>query len=244
MLKFMLSSVTFVALTFSGAYLGTGEGMHGIQALASSSTDYRVEAAKPMRRIVIGIDLSASNPITTDPGFASKVASRVRDMITSLGFASEVHVRTFGSYNDSGNSFYYDAKLSIRSRPETVAGEVSKLIANTPALVKAGRWHAQSTTNILAFLDNASHSFGCDGMQTDVVLASDGLEDSEYAHLQRAGAHLPPPSGVPFKGCSGLYIFGLGRGQRSAAHTIDIRDQWTHWATAAGFKTFTGLNDW
>ena len=51
-------------------------------------------------------------------------------------------------------------------------------------------------------------------------------------------------SGVPFKGCSGLYIFGLGRGQKSAEHTIDVRNQWQRWATAAGFTSFTGLNDW
>ena len=59
-----------------------------------------------------------SNPITSDPGFAAKVAERVRGMIVDLGFASEVYVRTFGSYNDSGNTFYYNAKLSVHAGPK------------------------------------------------------------------------------------------------------------------------------
>jgi hypothetical protein len=242
--KLPLALVTVTAMTFSGAYLGVGEGMPGIKALASSSRDSRVEAAKPTRRLIIGIDLSKSNPITVDRGFANKVANRVRGMIEELGFASEIYVRTFGAYNSADNSFYYDAKLSIRSRPDAVASEVSKLIASAPALVAAGRWRAQSTTNVLAFLDNAVHSFGCAGMPTDVVLASDGLEDSEYARLKTPGAQLPMPRSRAFSGCQGLYIFGLGRGQKSPARTIELRNQWRRWAQAAGFSSFTGLNDW
>jgi hypothetical protein len=242
--KLPLALITATAVTFGGTYLGVGKGMGGIYALASTSRDSRVEATKPTRRLIIGIDLSRSNPITDDPGFAAKVAQRVRGMIESLGFASEIYVRTFGSYNSSANAFYYDAKLSIRSRPDAVAAEVAKLISSTPALIKSGRWRAQNTTNVLAFLDNAAHSFGCSGMPTDVVLASDGLEDSEYAHMKRPGAQLPQPRSRAFNGCQGLYIFGLGRGQESPAHTIELRNQWQRWAHAAGFSSFTGLNDW
>jgi hypothetical protein len=242
--KLPLALVTATAVAFSGAYLGMGEGMNGIRVLASASRDSRVEATKPTRRLIIGIDLSRSNPLTADPGFAAKVAQRVRGMIEGMGFASEIHVRTFGAYNATENSFYYDAKLSIRSRPDAVAAEVAKLISSTPALVRAGRWRAQNTTNVLAFLDNAAHSFGCDGMPTDVVLASDGMEDSEYANMKRPGSQLPPPAGKPFRGCQQLYIFGLGQGQASPAHTIELRNQWQRWAAAAGFSAFTGLNDW
>ena len=244
MTRISLALVTAAAIAFCVVYLGVGDGMAGFQAFASSSNDSRVEATRPARRIVIGIDLTRSNPIIDDRGFASKVAARVRTMIERLGFASEVHVRTFGAYNATENSFYYDAKISIHSRPDVVAAEVAKLIASTPILVEAGKWHAQDTTNVLAFLDNAAHSFGCDGMPTDVVLASDGMEDSEYVRLKRPGAQLPAPQGAPFKGCQGLYIFGLGQGQTSPAHTIEMRNQWQRWASAAGFATFTGLNDW
>jgi hypothetical protein len=242
--KIPLALVTATAVAFGGTYVGVGKGMGGIYALASSSRDSRVEATKPTRRIIIGIDLSRSNPITDDPGFAAKVAQRVRGMIEGMGFASEIYVRTFGAYNSNANSFYYDAKLSIRSRPDVVAAEVAKLISSTPALIRAGRWRAQNTTNVLAFLDNAANSFGCNGMPTDVVLASDGLEDSEYAHMKRPGAQLPAPRSRAFRGCQGLYIFGLGRGQDSPAHTIELRNQWQRWAQAAGFVSFTGLNDW
>jgi|GEM_PF-604004 len=238
-----LAFVTVFTLAFSGVYLGTPGGFSGMAALASTS-DVRLEAEKPKKRLVIGIDLSQSNPIVDDAAFAKKLADRVSDTITGMGFASEVHVRTFGSYETSANNFHYDAVLSIHQRPEAVAAEVAKLIASTPALVEKGIWRAQAKTNILAFLDNASVSFGCAGMPTTIVLLSDGMEDSEYAHLAKPNAELPMPDGTPFKGCSELQVLGLGQGQDSPEKTRQLRATWTRWAHEAGFASFIGLNDW
>ena len=134
--------------------------------------------------------------------------------------------------------------LSTRSRPQQVAADVRKLIAGTPLLVKSGKWKAQSHTNILAFLDNVSQSIGCSGMKTTIILASDGIEDSEYAHLARRRSHLPAPDGRPFAGCAELQILGLGQGTRSPMETVRLRQDWSGWARAAGFKQFQGLNDW
>src|ERR1700761_705348 len=80
------------------------------------------------RRIVIGIDLSKSNPLIDNPPFAAKVAARVADAVRRLGFASEGHVRTFGNFDATSNPFYFDTVISTRVRPETVAAEVQKLI--------------------------------------------------------------------------------------------------------------------
>ncbi len=77
----------------------------------------------------------------------------------------------------------YDAVLSVRQRPANVAADIQRLIAGVPELVRSGRFRAQNNTNILAFLDNVSQSIGCRGMPTTVVLASDGIEDSDYARL-------------------------------------------------------------
>jgi hypothetical protein len=203
-----------------------------------------VLAADAPSRIIVGIDLSQSNPLTENEAFALKVGQRVAAAISDLGPASEVYVRTLGSYGDATNTFAYDAVISVRQRPETVAAEVERLISGTPLLIQRGAWQAQMHTNILAFLDNAVHSFGCTDMQTHIVIASDGLEDSEYTRLSRSGATLPPPSPETFAGCASLQILGLGQGQNSPQKTIELRDTWQEWADAAGFESFSGLNDW
>jgi hypothetical protein len=202
------------------------------------------DAAIAPRRIIIGLDISKSNPLVDNAAFADKVAVRISNIVKGLGMASEVHVRTFGSYDASSNNFYYDARISARNRPEVVAAEIRKLIAGTPLLVKSGKWVSQSNTNILAFLDNVSQSIGCAGMPTTVVLASDGIEDSEYVRLQKTDAHLPAPPGRPFRGCTEMQILGIGQGTRSPTVTTRLRAEWTRWADAAGFGHFTGLNDW
>lgn len=196
------------------------------------------------RRLVIGIDLSKSNPLIDNPAFAAKVAKRVAGEVRKLGFASEVHVRTFGNFDASSNTFEFDAVISTRARPENVAAEIQKLIAGTPLLVDRGKWLAQDNTNIVAFLDNAVSSIGCAGMPTTVILASDGVEDSEYARLGLEDSHLPDPQGHPLRGCAELQILGVGQGTRSPVETMRLRAQWTRWAQAAGFARFLGLNDW
>lgn len=229
----MLAAATAVALGMGGAYAET-----------RMAANFNEQAHLAPQRIVIGLDISRSNPLVTDPAFAAKVGTRIADQIAKLGFASEVHVRTLGNYDASSNAFYYDAILSVRNRPENVAAEVERLVSGTPLLVKRGKWKAQGHTNILAFLDNARESIGCDGMPTIIILASDGIEDSEYAHLARRNSHLPTPDGKEFAGCTALEILGLGQGTRSPIETVRLRKEWTGWAKAAGFSEFQGLNDW
>ncbi len=240
MMRLMLAVVTGLGLGAGGAY-----------AVHVAATAPQIEPAAytdqvdlTPRRIVIGLDLSKSNPLVADPDFAAKVATRISRVVARLGFRSEVHVRTLGNYDASSNDFYYDAVLSTRSRPQQVAAAVHKLIAGTPLLVKSGKWKAQDHTNILAFLDNVSQSIGCSGMPTTIILASDGIEDSEYAHLARASSHLPQPQGHPFAGCTELQILGIGQGTRSPTETVRLRQDWAGWAKSAGFKQFQGLNDW
>ena len=229
-----------LAVATAGALVGGG-------ALAmqvdSSQADLEGSALHP-QRVIIGLDLSKSNPLIDDPAFAAKVGARIAGMVRNLGFASEVHVRTFGNYDAVSNNFAYDVVLSVRERPENVAAEVQKLVPGTPMLVKTGRWRAQDNTNILAFLDNVSHGIGCAGMPTTIVLASDGIEDSSYARLYRLDAELPTPEGHPFAGCAAFQILGLGQGAGSPRLTNHLRDDWAGWARAVGFAQFIGLNDW
>jgi hypothetical protein len=236
----MLGVVTAVALIGGGAMALDA----ARTSLPIAPAGYIDEADRPASRVVIGIDLSKSNPITMDPQFAAKVGARVAGIVSKLGFASEVHVRTFGTFDATANPFYYDTMISARSRPETVASDVERLIAGTPVLVSSGKWKAQGRTNILAFLDNVSRSEGCSGLPTTIILATDGIEDSQFARLDDAQDHLPDPDGRPFAGCVDLQILGLGEGTRSPVKTARIRSEWTRWAHEAGFGHFEGLNDW
>jgi hypothetical protein len=224
----------------------------GILARDAMETAPKVEQASYLdsdaplqpKQIIIGLDISLSNPLIEDRDFASKVALRISNMVGEMGFASEVHVRTFGAYDASQNSFYYDSVLSTRARPENVAAEIEKLIAGVPTLVERGRFHPQKRTNILGFLDNVNESIGCRRMPTTIVLATDGIEDSEYARLDNPEDHLPLPAGHPFRACASLQILGIGQGTHSPKKTARLRDEWQRWADAAGFQQFLGLNDW
>ncbi len=238
-MKILLAAVTAIGLTGGGVMA-----VHATRDADIVMASLNEEAAIPAQRLVIGLDISKSNPLVDDQEFAAKVAARIANVVRGLGMASEVHVRTFGSYDASSNNFAYDALISARNRPERVAQEIQKLIAGTPYLVRSGKWRSQENTNILAFLDNVSQSIGCAGLPTTVVLASDGIEDSEYVRLQRSGAHLPPPDGQPFRGCAEMEILGIGQGTGSPVETTRLRSEWSRWAIASGFRRFVGLNDW
>jgi len=239
-MKIMLALVTAAGLVGGGAV--ALQAARSTEPIVLASLDD--SAALAPRRIIIGLDISKSNPLVEDPAFAAKVGARIANIVRGLGFASEVHVRTFGSYDASSNNFYYDALISTRNRPEHAGDEIQRLISGTPQLVKSGKWKSQTRTNILAFLDNISQSIGCRGLPTTVILASDGVEDSEYVRLQNRGAILPAPTGKPFRGCAEMQILGIGQGMNSPMTTTRLRAEWMRWAVSAGFARFIGLNDW
>ena len=214
------------------------------QRSPATSVEYKTgEGEGEIKRLVIGLDLSKSNPMITDSDYALKVAQRISSMVKDLGFRSEVRVRTFGSFGGDENTFRFDALVSSRYRPEKLAKELELLIGNTPTLVSRGTWQPQDRTNIIGFLENMAQVVDCNSMTTVYILASDGLEESEYSNMKRQTSPLPHASGQ-FQGCDELLILGLGQGTDSPTMTKRMRDQWQEWAQAAGFKRFSGLNDW
>lgn len=241
-MRIMLAAATVAALAGGVALAVAGAPKaSAILSLADRDED---DAAPSPRRLVIGIDLSRSNPLIENPDFAAKVARRIAGEVSDLGFASEVHVRTFGNFDASSNTFAYDAVISRHARPEKVASEIEKLVASVPELVESGKWRAQNKTNIVGFLENAVESIGCNGLPTTVILASDGVEDSEYARLKLEDARLPDPDDHPFRGCAELQILGIGQGTGSPTQTMRLRSMWGRWARTAGFARFQGLHDW
>jgi hypothetical protein len=200
----------------------------------------------PPRTIVIGIDLSSSNPLIRDDSFAQRVAARIGPYISNLAPRSRVILRSFGSYNSSANSpLTLDILIAPKTaRAEDMANLISNVIANVPQMVRQGRIQEQSSTNIVPFLMNISKVVNCKAMPTNIILATDGVEDSQVADLSRRRNTLPAPQGAPFAGCEELMILGVGRGLGSPQDTERLRNEWANWARAAGFLNYVGLNDW
>ncbi len=218
--------------------------------LQSFSGETRVDLAAvqgggagTLTHVVVGIDLSQSNVLVEDAAFARKVADRIRPMLEGLGPRSIVTLRTFGSYGNTADQLRRDWTISARNRPEDVATVVHGIIAGVPTLVDRGQVRSQSHTNILAFLENTSQLVDCRGFEVIVVLATDGVEDSEYVRLQNSGATLPEPERM-FRGCDELHMFGIGQGLGSPTTTRRLQAEWDAWADTAGFQRFVGLNDW
>lgn len=216
----------------------------GLLSLAPAFADDDEDTRAP-ERLVIGLDLSRSNPLVKSQSYAGGAADVVADAVTDLPMASVVMIRTFGSYG-SGNNLRIDRQISSQKdeKPAAVASLVREIVANVPKLVKAGKLDVQNDTNVVAFLENMAQFVDCGKMNTTVVLVSDGIEDSEYARLIDPNDSLPNPTAGLYRGCESLEIVGLGQGADSPQLTEHLRTEWERWAKAAGFKSFDGYNDW
>jgi len=198
---------------------------------------------KPVH-IIIGLDLSRSNPLVTSKDYASKVAQRISPLIDDLAPRSVVNLRTFGVYDPSAQNLRIDFVVSSKHPTSEVNTVVTGVIAGIPQLISERKLIAQNYTNIVPFLENMAEVVDCKALDATVILVSDGIEDSEYVKLIRDGSKLPAPDGALYKGCAELQILGLGVGANSPTLTKHLRDEWARWADQAGFENFEGLNDW
>ncbi|MEQ8283727.1 MAG: hypothetical protein RIC04_06430 [Parvibaculum sp.] len=201
-----------------------------------------VDAPARPQTVVIGLDLSKSNPLVEDGAYAARVAARLTSEIDGLPVRSRVMVRTFGAYDSAANPLKVDEVISARARPESVADGISALVTALPQLVAEGKLKAQDWTYIVSFMETMSHQVDCAAGDVRFILLTDGFEDSEQARLLRGGS-LPKPYPY-YQGCTELVMLGVGQGGGSPAVTKRAREQWEGWAQAAGFQRFTGLYDW
>ncbi len=214
-------------------------------AVSATAAVARADDAPPQpQTVVIGLDLSQSNPLVKDDAYAARAGARTAQELLALPLKSRVMVRTFGSYDGSENGLKVDQVISAHARPRSVAQGVAELIAHVPALVRAGKLKSQGMTNIVPFLDTMAEIVDCKATDVRVILVTDGFEDSEYAHLTRHGGHLPAPASANYEGCDALTILGLGQGSGSPSATVHLRKEWKAYAEKAGFRRFTGLYDW
>ena len=201
-----------------------------------------VDASSAPQTVVVGLDISKSNPLVEDAAYAARVAKRLTGEIDRLPVRSRLMVRTFGAYDSSANPLKIDEVISARARPETVAEGVAALVSAMPQLVKEGKLEAQDWTYIVSFMETMSHQVDCSAGDVRFILLTDGFEDSEDARLLR-GASLPAPQPI-FAGCGEMMMLGVGQGAGSPSVTKRVREQWASWSAAAGFAKFTGLYDW
>ncbi len=194
--------------------------------------------------LVIGLDLSSSNPLVADPAYAAKIADRVAPLVEDLPIKSKLTLRTLGNYGGTGNNLRLDRVISTKDRSEDVARLVQGIIAGVPTLIEKGTLQVHNRTNIVPFLENMAEIVDCRAMSTRVILASDGVEDSQYVRLIKDGSSLPLPEDKIFNRCDELQILGLGQGVDNPTTTKRLRAEWRNWSIAAGFRTFQGLNDW
>ena len=228
----------------AGAFFGIAiSGGLGFAFLSGSADAALSEEPVAAPHLVIGLDLSKSNPLVTSETFASQVAARLGAEIRGLPIRSKITVRSFGAYDTSSNSLRIDQVISGRARPDDVAEGIEALVANLPRLVREGKLEAQMKTNIVPFLETMSAGVDCN-RPTRIVLLTDGAEDSELGRLTRSGGRLPSPREGSFAGCDELLMLGLGRGFDSPSTTERFRAAWAGWADGAGFDRFTGLYDW
>ena len=222
-----------------------GVAVLGLSLVAgSASAQVREADERPPVHLIVGLDLSASNPLVDSSEYAAKVAARVADQIEDLPFKSILMVRTFGVYSGASNAMNFTVRISVNERPDENAQFFEALIAGIPKLVRDGRLQKQQRTNILPFLENMSEIVDCQVMDAVVILATDGIEDSERAQLIKPNSSLPMPVDRPFDGCSELQMLGVGQGGDSPSLTERLKKTWRNWALTAGFERFIGLNDW
>ncbi len=197
-----------------------------------------------IEHVIIGLDLSKSNPLIMDDNFATKVARFVGDEIETLPIRSRITLRTFGVDLAAANSLGRNYVIRTSLPADRVAASLETAISDTPGAIRRGRIQAQDFTNILSFLYNMAQIVDCDDYKTTIILATDAIEDSELAKLNRADGRLPPAPDGLFAGCHELLILGIGQGRGSVTTTSRLRREWQRWANEAGFERFRGLNNW
>ena len=112
----------------------------GLSPAGAQNTDQPVvPAGEAAPVLVIGLDLSKSNPMVSNDAYARRVADRVAPMVEEMPLRGRVMVRSFGSYDATSNTLRIDQVLTARATPEDFARGLKTLISGVPKLVRDGK---------------------------------------------------------------------------------------------------------
>lgn len=184
--------------------------------------------------LVIGADVSRSNPLVSHAPFAKAVAERLSKKVRTLEYGEWVHLKTFG---DGGIQHIEDKSLQITRRmsPQQAASRVADAIRGFPS---SGQ--GEGSTNLLGFLEN--NRFDCDTEGAAVWLLTDAIEQSAEVNGNDLllGKPLPAPFAKPLDGCD-VVIIGLGRigdgGTLPRSQLHALQTTWTDWLNKAGARS-------
>ncbi len=197
--------------------------------LASVSVSAPVSA----KTLVIGLDISSSNPLIHSDSYARYIGGLLGDRVLELDYGDVVVIETFGIHGEL-LSRRAELEISKRLRHKKVAHFVRQLVAALPEAVRKGQLEPHGATNIMSFLRTRSERHGCrNGLA--LLVATDGAESSDVVDEKalRAGkAGLPAPSDSYLDGCE-VGLFGVGEGVESLV-SERLRKQWRDYLQAAG----------
>jgi len=194
-------------------------------ALASSGASAKT--------LVIGLDISTSNPVIHNDSYASYIGKLLGDRVQQLDFGDTVVIETFGHHGEL-LSRRTEITISKKLRHKKVAHFVRQLVAALPKAVRKGKLQPHPATNIISFLRTRAERHGC-GKGLSLLVATDGAESSDVVDEKalRAGkASLPAPSDSFLEGCE-VGLFGVGEGAESLV-SQRLRKQWRDYLDAAG----------
>ncbi len=223
--------------------------LFGLLICISPQTELCAEQPVEIKRLIIGLDLSKSNPLIANQAYASKLARRIGEEVRALRLEAFIHLRTFGVSDATRNTLRIDEQVTLRNSPDAIATGLETLIANVPQLVSSGKLEAQDETNIVGFIRTNINAIGECQTPTLFILLTDGLEDSEYGRLTGLGGTLSSPTIKPPKDkrykCEQLILLGIGQGLESQSQIDQLKSTWSNWVgTKAPFKSFQALEDW
>lgn len=219
----------------------------------------RAAAAEPTL-LIIGVDISQSNPLVLGPqmdGLRARARERVREAIGSLELGSIIMIRTFGDNAamhpalgrpDSPELIVYPRHPvpAFRSMATARAALADAYVARVDAAIAAATAAPDPYTRIRRFLRDSLVAVNDKADFTDPVrqivtqrrvkflLLTDGVEDDPPVRLLRGSALGAPGFTIPR--CSELRMVGFGQAERTmpAAQLTHLQEEWQAWSAAVG----------
>jgi hypothetical protein len=183
----------------------------------------------PPKTITVGLDASRSNPLLLDKQFNINATNYVLSQLSSLDDGDKIDIKLLGSLQAADNLKSLSQTIGRNNKGKVAKAIIQHLTQDLPTRVKP-----QSTTNIIAFLEQTNFACRSGG---HVILITDGIEASSYMSpndLLSGKKSLPKPSEFAIENLRGCRVtfYGIGVG-RSGQESKQLRRQWKVFITAA-----------
>ena len=171
----------------------------------------------------IVLDISPSVPLISDQAQADSASRYTQRALKNLKLGDVVSIRALGDYGLNRN-WGLTVTVSRRNKPHNVAKAFARLVAAVPQLVSSQKVRLNSTTNILAFLEDNASRFGCGSGGGRVLVFSDAVENSELVKARTlVSGKAKPKQIIPgLEGCSFVFL-GIGHVKKGGSVRVTRR---------------------